>query len=95
METLSKTKKPAPLRNRSQSASCDEDVDKLEGQLTPPLSSTCNRVVRSRLYRTPRQHRGKEPGAFGFQRRDKLEAPERVPSALESTPNPYRWEPRE
>ncbi|XP_036041147.1 UPF0705 protein C11orf49 homolog isoform X2 [Onychomys torridus] len=52
-------------------------------------------VVRSRLYRTPRQHRGKEPGAFGFQRRDKLEAPERVPSALPPTPSPYPWEPSE
>ncbi|XP_028634301.1 centriolar satellite-associated tubulin polyglutamylase complex regulator 1 isoform X4 [Arvicanthis niloticus] len=52
-------------------------------------------VVRSRLYRTPRQQRGKEPGAFGFQRRDKLEALERVPSALAPTPNSYRWEPRE
>ncbi|CAH6788232.1 1110051M20Rik [Phodopus roborovskii] len=52
-------------------------------------------VVRSRLYRTPRQHRGKEPGAFDFQRRDKLEALERVPSALAPTPNPFRWEPRE
>ncbi|XP_031226864.1 UPF0705 protein C11orf49 homolog isoform X2 [Mastomys coucha] len=52
-------------------------------------------VVRSRLYRTPRQQRGKEPGAFGCQRRDKLEALERVPSALAPTPNPYRWEPRE
>lgn len=52
-------------------------------------------VVRSRLYRTPQQQRGKEPGAFGFEGRDKLEAPETVPSALAPTPNPYRWEPRE
>ncbi|XP_073900865.1 centriolar satellite-associated tubulin polyglutamylase complex regulator 1 isoform X3 [Castor canadensis] len=50
-------------------------------------------VVRSRLHRTAQQHRGEEPGAFAFQRRDKLEALERVPSA--PTPNQYRWEPRE
>ncbi|XP_013369387.1 PREDICTED: UPF0705 protein C11orf49 homolog isoform X2 [Chinchilla lanigera] len=43
-------------------------------------------VVRSRLHRTPRQHRAKEPGAAGTQRRDKLEAPERAPE-------PSRWQP--
>lgn len=67
----------------------------LKGQLIPALSSACNRVVRSRLHRTSRQHRAKEPGAFGFQRRDKLEALEKVPSASAPTPYPYRWEPRE
>nr|XP_014716806.2 UPF0705 protein C11orf49 homolog isoform X2 [Equus asinus] len=52
-------------------------------------------VVRSRLHRTSRQHRAQEPGTFGFHRRDKLEALERVPSASAPTPSPYRWEPRE
>nr|XP_021541094.1 UPF0705 protein C11orf49 homolog isoform X1 [Neomonachus schauinslandi] len=52
-------------------------------------------VVRSRLHRTSRQHRAEEPGAFGFQRRDKLEARESVPSASAPSPNPYRWVPRE
>lgn len=69
-------------------------ADELKGQLIPALSSTCNRVVRSRLHRTSQQHRAKEPGAFGFQR-DKLEALEKVPSALAPTPYPYQWEPRE
>ncbi|XP_019599154.2 centriolar satellite-associated tubulin polyglutamylase complex regulator 1 isoform X2 [Rhinolophus sinicus] len=52
-------------------------------------------VMRSRLHRTSRQHRATEPGAFGFQRRDKLEAPENILSASAPTPYPYRWEPRE
>ncbi|KAF3822049.1 hypothetical protein GH733_007423 [Mirounga leonina] len=52
-------------------------------------------VVRSRLHRTSRQHRAEEPGAFGFQRRDKLEARESVPSASAPSPYPYRWVPRE
>ncbi|XP_077817026.1 centriolar satellite-associated tubulin polyglutamylase complex regulator 1 isoform X12 [Macaca mulatta] len=52
-------------------------------------------VVRSKLHRTSRQHRAKEPGAFGFQRREKQEALERVSSASVPTPYHYRWEPRE
>ncbi|KAK2504081.1 hypothetical protein MC885_013727 [Smutsia gigantea] len=52
-------------------------------------------VVRSRLHRTSQQNRAKEPGAFGFQRREKLEALEGAPSASAQTPYPYRWEPRE
>ncbi|XP_054379878.1 centriolar satellite-associated tubulin polyglutamylase complex regulator 1 isoform X2 [Pongo abelii] len=52
-------------------------------------------VVRSKLHRTSRPHRAKEPGAFGFQRREKQEALERVSSASVPTPYHYRWEPRE
>ncbi|XP_070284034.1 centriolar satellite-associated tubulin polyglutamylase complex regulator 1 isoform X2 [Myotis yumanensis] len=59
----------------------DEELDRL--------------VVRSRLHRTSRQHRAEKPGDFGFQRRDKLEALEKVPSASARTPYPYRWEPRQ
>lgn len=70
-------------------------VGELKGQVIPALSSVCHGVVRSRLHRTSQQHRAKEPGAFGFQRRDKLEAPERAPSASAPTPYPYWWEPRE
>ena len=67
----------------------------LKGQLISALSSACNRVVRSRLHRTSRQHRAEEPGDFGFQRRDKLETLEKVPLASAPTPYPYRWEPRQ
>ncbi|XP_059565446.1 centriolar satellite-associated tubulin polyglutamylase complex regulator 1 isoform X2 [Myotis daubentonii] len=59
----------------------DEELDRL--------------VVRSRLHRTSRQHRAEKPGDFGFQRRDKLEALEKVPSASARTAYPYRWEPRQ
>ncbi|XP_037694505.1 UPF0705 protein C11orf49 homolog isoform X2 [Choloepus didactylus] len=52
-------------------------------------------VVRSRLHWTWQQHRAEEPGAFGFQRREKLEALERVPSASAPTSYQYQWEPRE
>lgn len=58
------------------------------------FSSACHRMMRSRLYWSIRQHRAEEPGAFGFQRRDMLEAQERVPSALAPTLYP-QWEPQD
>ncbi|OWK17685.1 hypothetical protein Celaphus_00009368, partial [Cervus elaphus hippelaphus] len=66
-----------------------------KGQLTPALSPACNRVLRWRPHRSSRQHRAKEPGAFGCQRRDKLEAPQTVPPASAPTPCLCQWEPRE
>uniref|UniRef100_A0A452EI66 Centriolar satellite-associated tubulin polyglutamylase complex regulator 1 n=1 Tax=Capra hircus TaxID=9925 RepID=A0A452EI66_CAPHI len=52
-------------------------------------------VLRWRPHRSSRQHRAKEPGAFGCQRRDKLEALQTVPPASAPTPCLYQWEPRE
>ncbi|KAB0371257.1 hypothetical protein FD755_017666 [Muntiacus reevesi] len=52
-------------------------------------------VLRWRPRRSPRQHRAKEPGAFGCQRRDKLEAPQTAPPASAPTPCLCQWGPRE
>ncbi|XP_006042474.1 centriolar satellite-associated tubulin polyglutamylase complex regulator 1 isoform X2 [Bubalus kerabau] len=52
-------------------------------------------VLRWRPRRSSRHHRSKEPGAFGYQRRDKLEALQTVPPASAPTPCLYQWEPRE